>query len=70
MIFDRYDPVNFLELVPKSKLELDPELAQLDEPLRDGVTVVSRLLRWANRELSADVSRLGKEVFRTALGPV
>jgi len=70
MIFDRYDPTNLIELVPKSKLEPEPELAQLDEPLRDGVRVVSWLLRWANRELSEDVSRLGKAAFRTILESV
>jgi hypothetical protein len=70
MIFARYDPVNLFDVVPKSKLELDPELTQLDEQLRDGVRVVSLLLRWANRELSEDVSCLGKEAFRTTLESV
>ena len=27
MIVDRYDPVNLFELVPKLKLEMEPELA-------------------------------------------
>src|SRR5918994_1395826 len=35
MIVDRYDPVNLFELVPKLKLEFEPELAQLDELLDD-----------------------------------
>ena len=36
MIVDRYDPINlFEELVPKLKLEFEPELAQLDELLDD-----------------------------------
>jgi IS5 family transposase len=36
MIVDRYDPMNlFEELVPKLKLEMEPELAQLDELLDD-----------------------------------
>jgi transposase, IS5 family len=38
MIVDRYDPINlFEELVPKLKLEFEPELAQLDELLEDDV---------------------------------
>ena len=35
MIVDRYDPVNLFELVPKLKLEMDPELARLDVLLDD-----------------------------------
>jgi hypothetical protein len=35
MIFDRYDPINLFELVPKLKLEFEPELAQLDQLLDD-----------------------------------
>lgn len=35
MIVDRYDPVNLFELVPKLKLEFEPELARLDELLDD-----------------------------------
>jgi hypothetical protein len=31
MIVDRYDPINLFELVPKLKLEMDPELAHLAE---------------------------------------
>jgi hypothetical protein len=35
-IVDRYDPINlFEELVPKLKLEFEPELAQLDVLLED-----------------------------------
>jgi hypothetical protein len=41
MTVDRYDSINFIKLVPKLKLEFEPELAQLDEPLRDGVRVES-----------------------------
>jgi transposase, IS5 family len=37
MIVDRYDPINLFGLVPKLKLELEPELAQLDELLDDDV---------------------------------
>src|SRR3712207_947205 len=38
MIVDRYDPMNlFEELVPKLKLEFEPELAQLDRLLDDDV---------------------------------
>jgi hypothetical protein len=33
MIVDRYDPMNLFELVPKLKLEFEPELAQLDRLL-------------------------------------
>jgi transposase, IS5 family len=35
MIVDRYDPINLFKLVPKLKLELEPELAQLDQLLDD-----------------------------------
>jgi transposase, IS5 family len=35
MIVDRYDPVNLFELVPKLKLEFEPELARLNELLDD-----------------------------------
>jgi IS5 family transposase len=35
MIVDRYDPVNLFEMVPKLKLEMEPELAVLDELLDD-----------------------------------
>src|SRR5687768_4557965 len=37
MIVDRYDPVNLFELVPKLELEMEPELANLDELLDDDV---------------------------------
>jgi transposase, IS5 family len=37
MIVERYDPVNLFEMVPKLKLEMEPELAQLDELLEDDV---------------------------------
>jgi transposase, IS5 family len=35
MIVDRYDPVNLFEMVPKLKLQFEPELAHLDELLDD-----------------------------------
>ena len=35
MIVDRYDPINLFELVPKLKMEFEPELAQLDQLLDD-----------------------------------
>ena len=35
MIVDRYDPVNLFEMVPKLKLQFEPELARLDELLDD-----------------------------------
>ena len=35
MIVDRYDPINLFELVPKLKLEMEPELARLDVLLDD-----------------------------------
>ena len=35
MIVDRYDPVNLFELVPKLKLEMEPQLARLDVLLDD-----------------------------------
>ena len=37
MIVDRYDPINLFEMVPKLKLEMEPELAQLDQLLEDDV---------------------------------
>ena len=37
MIVDRHDPVNLFEMVPKLKLEFEPELAQLDRLLDDDV---------------------------------
>lgn len=35
MIVDRYDPCNLFEMVPKLKLEMEPELAELDRLLDD-----------------------------------
>ena len=35
MIVDRYDPINLFEMVPKLKLQFEPELAQLDRILDD-----------------------------------
>src|SRR5215218_6665745 len=35
MIVDRYDPINLFEMIPKLKLEMEPELAQLDLLLDD-----------------------------------
>jgi transposase, IS5 family len=35
MIIDPYDPINLLELMPKLKLEMEPELAHLDRLLDD-----------------------------------
>ena len=35
MIVDRYDPVNLLELIPELRLEMEPELAQLDRVLEE-----------------------------------
>lgn len=35
MIVDRYDPMNLFEMVPKLKLQFEPELAQLDRLLDD-----------------------------------
>ena len=37
MIVDRYAPMNLFELVPKLELEMEPELAGLDELLEDDV---------------------------------
>ena len=43
MIVDCYDPMNlFEELVPKLGLEMDPELAQLDQLLDDDVLFTRR----------------------------
>jgi transposase, IS5 family len=35
MIVDRHDPINLFEMMPKLKLELEPELARLDVLLED-----------------------------------
>jgi transposase, IS5 family len=35
MIVDRYDPVNLFEMLPKLKLEFEPQLAELDVLLED-----------------------------------
>jgi IS5 family transposase len=35
MLVERYDPVNLLELVPKLRLEMEPELLALDRLLED-----------------------------------
>ena len=35
MIVDRYEPVNLLELIPELRLEMEPELTQLDRLLDD-----------------------------------
>jgi transposase, IS5 family len=35
MIVDRYDPVNLFQMLPKLKLEFEPELAELDVLLDD-----------------------------------
>jgi IS5 family transposase len=35
MIVDRYEPVNLCELIPELRLEMEPELAQLDRLLDD-----------------------------------
>jgi hypothetical protein len=35
MIVDRYDPINLFEIVPKLKLQFEPELVHLDELLDD-----------------------------------
>jgi IS5 family transposase len=35
MIVDRYDPINLFEMVPKLKLQFEPELAELDVLLED-----------------------------------
>ena len=48
MIVDRYDPINLFELVPKLRLEMEPELAELDRLLDDEAlfeTVKADLLR-------------------------
>src|SRR5215211_2974899 len=52
MIVDRYDPINLFELVPKLKLEFEPELAQLDRLLDDdelfGLVKADLLKRYPN----------------------
>ena len=37
MIVDRYDPINLFKMIPKLKLEFEPELAELDRLLDDDV---------------------------------
>ncbi len=37
MIVDRYDPVDLSELIPELRLEMEPELAELDRLLDDDV---------------------------------
>jgi IS5 family transposase len=37
MIVDRYDPINLFEMVPKLRLEMEPQLAELDRLLDDDV---------------------------------
>ena len=36
-IVDRYDPINLFKMIPKLKLEFEPELAELDRLLDDDV---------------------------------
>jgi len=48
MIVDRYEPVNLFELVPKLKLQMEPELLELDRLLDDDVLF---------RRLKADLVR-------------
>jgi IS5 family transposase len=47
MIIDRYNPCNLFEMVPKLKLELEPELAELDRLLDDDA-----LFQWVKADLS------------------
>jgi hypothetical protein len=35
MIVDQYDPINLFEMLPKLKLQFEPELAELDVLLED-----------------------------------
>ena len=48
MIVDRYDPMNLFELVPKLRLQMEPQLAELDRLLDDDVLFET---------LKADLSR-------------
>ena len=48
MIVDRYDPINLFEMLPKLRLEMEPQLAELDRLLDDDVLF---------KTLKADLSR-------------
>jgi IS5 family transposase len=48
MIVDRYDPINLFEMVPKLRLEMEPQLGELDRLLDDDVLFET---------LKADISR-------------
>jgi hypothetical protein len=61
-----------LKVTRGRKLRVDPTVVETNvhhptdsRLLSDGVRVVSRLLRRAKKELGEEVSRLGKEAFRT-----
>jgi IS5 family transposase len=58
MIVDRYDPVNLFEMVPKLKLQFEPELAQLDELLDDDE--LFRLLKADLLKRYPNSARLGR----------
>jgi hypothetical protein len=59
MIVDRYDSNNLFEIVPKLELEMEPELAQLDELLDDDALFV---------RVKADLDRLSNLLKTTSIG--
>jgi transposase, IS5 family len=54
MIVDCYDPMNLFEMMPKLRLEFEPELAQLDELLEDdklfGLVKADLIRRYPNSD--------------------
>src|SRR5688500_18098319 len=58
MIVDRYDPINLFEVVPKLKLEMEPELARLDVLLEDDE--LFSLVRAVLIQLYPNSRRLGR----------
>ncbi len=68
MIVDRYDPINLFEMVPKLKLEFEPELAHLDELLDDdelfNLLKVDLLKRYPHSARLGRHSTLAKVILR------
>jgi IS5 family transposase len=58
MIVDRYEPVNLSELIPQLRLEMEPELAQLDRLLEDDAIFLQVKADFSKRHPNS--SRLGR----------
>jgi IS5 family transposase len=58
MIVERYDPVNLFELIPKLRLEMEPELATLDRLLDDDELFILLKADLSKRRPNSD--RLGR----------